>query len=181
MSTKISVFVFFPAPFHLRSVPPSRTKARRRCEKGNGGERGLFGGGWGCAMCTWWWLGCLQLRLYHICFHFNSDRLASDLHLKPSVKGGEKVNSCFLLESSYCLVLKSNLLMDKHIIVKLNICTEIQKYNQNFFSKLGNLLFCKLLSVLFHWNALVEWKTHKERVQTYIGSQPNTSGTYFQY
>ena len=54
-------------------------------------------------------------------------------------------------------------------------------YNQNIFSKLGNLLFCKLLSVLFHWNALIEWKTHRERVQTYIGSQPNTSGTYFQH
>ena len=53
MSTKISVFVFFPAPFHLRSVPPSITKARRRCEKGNGGEEGPL----------WGWLGVRNVHM----------------------------------------------------------------------------------------------------------------------
>ena len=88
-------------------------------------------GGWGYSVHIWWWSCCLRLHLYHIWFHLNSDWLASDLYWNPSES--EKINFCFLLQSSYCLLLKSNLLMDKPIIVKLSICTEMQNCYQNFF------------------------------------------------
>ena len=56
------------------------------------------------------------------------------------------MNICFPLKSLYCLSYKSNLLMDKPIIVKLNISAEMQNFQKYIYSFFHNQNSTKLVS-----------------------------------
>ena len=90
------------------------------------------------------------------------------------------MNICFPLKSLYCLSYKSNLLMDKPIIVKLTISAEVQNFHKYIYSFFHNQNSTEFASSIKRGPSKTQeyfsnqkvFPRHKKELMIFLGGAP---------